>query len=383
MLTRLTVTVAALVLAGIQMSSGVERKDVYHVKPGPWGNLVAYPTILEPPDAWLWESLYNEYTTWRFSEFTIGEVRKSLIAMNLPEEWIDQMVEGSEWSQDPSGMVAYPPDDVVMALSQNDRSTLYGHLWSRGVNSKTLTIEGSRFEDLTNRDFDQPVIDLVNSLTYYRGNKRLFSDSPVVIKRFDSFPRKHAFIKALTRTQALVVRLQIDETTDIETVANYWAQGKSEKSMLPMLRSVQRAPNADSIDIVHLLPSLPRKYLNTYVRLEDVSFDNYPDCYWTVVNFSQAQPTGAATDYSSALHYFTDQFEEVNPPYMLGDVVVFFEEATDAFVHSAVLIADDIYYTKNGSTPVSPWILMREERMMSRYSDRLVYRRVYRAKADS
>jgi len=351
--------------------------------PGPWGKLQIYETILEPPSAWLWEALYDEYTTWGFAEATIDELAVNLKGLGLSEERIEEITTRTEWSKGTNGLIAYPPDDLVLSLSAEERAALYGYIYKTGLNKSTLTIEGSRFEDLAGRDFDQEVIDLVNSLTYFRGNKALFSDAPVVIKRFDSFERKHAFIKALTRTKGLVVRLQVDESTNLEEVANYWAQGRGEKAVLPLLKSVQRAPGSDSIDILHLLPALPRKYLNTYVRRDDVNFTVYPDCYWTVVNFSKAFPSGAAADFDLAKVYLSEELVEAAPPYRLGDVVVFFEETTDVFVHSAVYIADDIYYTKNGRTPVSPWILMPEDRMMRRYSDRLLYRKVYRTKPGS
>ncbi len=36
-------------------------------------------------------------------------------------------------------------------------------------------------------------------------------------------------------------------------------------------------------------------------------------------------------------------------------------------IHSAVYIADDILFTKNGSTVVSPWLFMKLDRLVAYY----------------
>ena len=50
----------------------------------------------------------------------------------------------------------------------------------------------------------------------------------------------------------------------------------------------------------------------------------------------------------------------------LGDVVLFVKEGEEA-IHSAVHIADDVVFTKNGNSSSQPWELMKLEDMKTFY----------------
>ena len=53
-------------------------------------------------------------------------------------------------------------------------------------------------------------------------------------------------------------------------------------------------------------------------------------------------------------------------PPLLGDLVFFHDEQGTVF-HSAVYIADNILFTKNGPTPTRPWVLMPLDQMLQFY----------------
>ena len=51
-------------------------------------------------------------------------------------------------------------------------------------------------------------------------------------------------------------------------------------------------------------------------------------------------------------------------------------------MHACVFIADDVYYTKNGTDPNQPWVLMRMKDMMTQYASGQPQEwRVYRRKS--
>jgi hypothetical protein len=52
--------------------------------------------------------------------------------------------------------------------------------------------------------------------------------------------------------------------------------------------------------------------------------------------------------------------------YAFGDVILFMASEKEA-IHSAVYLADDIVFTKNGSSERSPWILMKMENLTAYY----------------
>ena len=67
------------------------------------------------------------------------------------------------------------------------------------------------------------------------------------------------------------------------------------------------------------------------------------------------------------LHAYYDQVE---PPFQFGDVIALVAESGDAFelVHTAVHIADNIVFSKNGIGRNSPFALITLEEMMAKYA---------------
>lgn len=65
-----------------------------------------------------------------------------------------------------------------------------------------------------------------------------------------------------------------------------------------------------------------------------------------------------------------------------GDIIVLSDPQDGKIIHSAVYIAGDIVFTKNGMALQRPWILMRYNDMLSRYSmDFTPNTQVYRQKS--
>ena len=51
-------------------------------------------------------------------------------------------------------------------------------------------------------------------------------------------------------------------------------------------------------------------------------------------------------------------YHAIDKPQRLGDIVFLVNKNGDG-IHSAVFVADDIVFTKNGSNMAAPWIFMR------------------------
>jgi len=49
-----------------------------------------------------------------------------------------------------------------------------------------------------------------------------------------------------------------------------------------------------------------------------------------------------------------------------GDIVLFLDDSGNA-IHSAIYLADDIVFTKNGNNFAQPWMLMRLKDLSARY----------------
>jgi hypothetical protein len=68
-------------------------------------------------------------------------------------------------------------------------------------------------------------------------------------------------------------------------------------------------------------------------------------------------PDEKYTDEKVVKHTFETEYIHVVGRPTLGDIFVF-SRPDGRVIHSCVYIADDIVFTKNGSSSVMPWILM-------------------------
>lgn len=358
----------ALVIFPIAAKAGDEMGDgrVHQCKPGPWGTLEYYEIILEPPEnkMRIGDRLRSP-VLWDFPETSVAAVETKLKEMGFDRGRIAQLQRDQEWELQPSGTLVRPSWKFVEEMTLDQRKNVNTYLWDRGTEGVTFNIEGNDFWGLQNSGLPDSVLDRVKQLSYYHGPGLVFSDTPLILQ---SLPenQKNLFVKMMARTRALVLRLKIEEDSNLEELADYWTVNKLQKTSLPILRSIQSTPGVEWLDVAHLLPPVGRKYLYTYLQLEDAVYSDLPDCYWTAINFSRTTSSRRVLDVDDVGFYLNEDFEKVEPPYRFGDTIVL-ADAEMNFVHSYVYVADNIVYTKNGKSALYPWMLMREEDMLSRY----------------
>ena len=134
-----------------------------------------------------------------------------------------------------------------------------------------------------------------------------------------------------------------------------------------MLKSVAEAIGADYLDLIHLLPALPRKLLYSYPPLELAMHGRMPDCHWSSLNFFNYEPRKYYLDTRLAASHVLENFDTVEAPYRYGDLLFFLAGAEQSAFHSCVFIADDIVFTKNGDNAANPWILSHLEDLKQVY----------------
>ena len=76
------------------------------------------------------------------------------------------------------------------------------------------------------------------------------------------------------------------------------------------------------------------------------------------MNFFNSEPLERLAEPPLATAYTLENFVEVPKADQLGDVLFFMDRKTGNTFHSCVYIADDIVFTKNGRSRLSPWLLM-------------------------
>jgi len=108
-----------------------------------------------------------------------------------------------------------------------------------------------------------------------------------------------------------------------------------------------------------ILPNLPAAEIYDYPDIIDNPLDGPPvnrDCAWTSLNFFLDQPNPNFGKMQYVQKELEENYRPLDGKPRYGDLVVV-ARPDGYMVHVAIYIADDIWFTKNGSTLVHPWML--------------------------
>ncbi len=350
--------------------SEVSRRIQSHK--GPWGDLRIVRIVTEPPEGSLEGYSVYPRPVWSFKNYTAAQFERLIVAAKLSLEQRAEIGRAARWDASGVGCAVMPPDDFVMNLSPESRAVLYNALSAFPEN--VLQYEPFRFradladEWFANSGVPKETVALVRRLSYVRGKTLLFCDPHLVLPGLPSELDRVRLLKTLARQSTLMVQLHITPDTDIASLAAYWgAQENRVKNIKPLLESVARIPGGFDIDVSHLLPRFARKRIYTYPSGEGDKGEAVYDCHWNSMNFWNDPPDDRFADNAYVIKMLKSDYEPVLDNFKLGDVVLFMKSDTDA-IHSAVYVADDIVFTKNGASAHSPWILMLMDTLVAHYA---------------
>jgi hypothetical protein len=222
---------------------------------------------------------------------------------------------------------------------------------------------------------------LIEPLVYRDGEIMHFADAEIVHTKITDKAELQRLAKVLLRQPTVLVRLAVDQSSQITDLAQYWGRGGRSTDVRPLLESVAGAGSAGEIDIVHLLPAFARNRLYRYPKLTtgDLIKPALANCLWTALNFFAQEPEDNYLDLNTALSTLRRDYYIVESNYQLGDVIALLDAEGDLF-HIVVYLADDLVFTKNGTSPVAPWTIMPLQRVKDYYRNlsdnpRLIYHR--------
>lgn len=346
---------------------------LHDCRPGPWGHLEYYETYLEAP-APIVESMPipSRRTLWRFPKLTMDDVWDLLKKVGLPEDIMRELEDNAGWFVSEAATHVLPTEKVLTHLTPEHRRQIYATLgqWRENPFQRNpiLINPGDEREWLKRADLPADIVDLVERVSYPYGEETAFSDVPLILSKMSNRAQERRFLKAITRTRSLIVRICLDGSQDLGEVANYWSLGSQFKDSQPLLGSVARHPEVDRLDIAHLLPPIPRKHLYTFPAFPSGYSGRYPDSFWTVFNFFEFWPTEIPEDGDEIDERLRSGFRQVESASRYGDVIVFRDPGTKRPLHGCVFIADEIVYTKNGASVLRPWILTRLPDLLRHWS---------------
>ncbi|MGA0854058.1 MAG: hypothetical protein ACO3RK_04500 [Luteolibacter sp.] len=330
----------------------------------PWGELVIQDIEIEQPDEYVsFEVTTNRQTRWTFNGVGIDRVRALLAECGLSESLISASLQANRVQSNATALIVMPTDEAVMALSSSGRSKLYSYLaqWPENrymVNAYHFV--PSRLDDLLEMGGISPTArDQIKKLMYERAGHFYFSDPEIVLRGLTDASERQRLLRVLTSQRGVLARLKVNNDSNIDALLGYWGNipGVNSKDLRPLMESLRKEPEGGTMSLLYLLPPFARERLYTFPQ-SDQAEETAGDCHWSALNFFNATPDNRLRDSAFASQHIKEQYFPIGQPSRYGDLIFITNQAGQV-IHSAVYIADDICFTKNGVNFAQPWILMR------------------------
>jgi hypothetical protein len=357
----------------VSTSTNLDSLDVEETNQPSSGQLVVREIELEQPEEYVaYETTTNRAETWTFENMTPEEVRAAMQSSGVAEDEIQRALSSPMMSSENGNVVVTPDDGLIFSLDPQTRSKLYNVLARFNENEfmrfpfvfRTNTFE-ERFGDgkLKNETFAS-----LKKLVYRRGDIDCFSDLDVLLKNISDDDERLRFVKALSRQNALLVGIRVWPDTDIDKIIQYWSRPTGVRLIdtRPLLESLQRHPGGGAAGILYFLPPFARERLYTY-PLPSKLGDPAIDCHWSTMNFFNETPDNRFSDVKFIGAYISTNYYQIAKPTAYGDIILLMDDKNEA-IHSAVYLADDIVFTKNGNNFAQPWMLMRLKDLEAEYT---------------
>ena len=193
------------------------------------------------------------------------------------------------------------------------------------------------------------------------------SDYELLLQKIPTIERRVAMAKALSRQHAVFAALAVNADTDIDKIAAYWGNIPNVRfvDIRPLLEALKALPEGGNLSLFYLLPKFARDRLYTY-PLPPHPGDPILDCHWTTFNFSNETPDNRFNDPTYAVQYISQNYYQISAPSMYGDVLLLMNDKNE-IKHSAMFLADDLVFTKNGNNYRQPWMLMHIPDLLATY----------------
>lgn len=350
--------------------------------PGPWGELAITPVVVSPPVEYVSTDLGDPGPAeWWFPASTMAEVESFLAASGLAAEDARRLRAAARAEPRIRGVLIRPDPEVVRGLSPDVRGRIYSQLARSAYNgdqAQSYRFLGSSIDAwLSGSPISAATRRLVEPLVYRDGRFLHFADLDLLRSAIADDAEMRRLRKTLYRQSTVLVRLSIDDEAEVRPLAEYWGRGGRRTDLQPLLESIAGAGADRSIDIVHLLPEFARDHMYRYPRITAADLDRpiIANCLWTALNFFSDEPDDRYLDVTTALNTLKNDYYLVEDQFQLGDIAAFLDEEGDIF-HVVVYLADDLVFSKNGTTPMSPWTIMSVDDVKGYYRSRSAHPRL-------
>lgn len=355
----------------ITVTSDGKDKGVV-VRSGPWGELLERNILLQRPAEYLTDEVAHPPSEWwAFSGLAPADARASLVQAGLGEAQATEVIASGHVVADSGGTRLEPSAEFVLAIGAETRRRLYVALAGRHVNPYIdypyIFPRDSLESVYTDARLNPEDIAMLKRLIYPNGGSEQLSDYQLLLARIPTLDRRSAMASALSRQYAVLGRLYVKPDSDIDKIAAYWGHvpGVRFTDTRPLLESLKQLPEGGSISLLYFLPRFARERLYTF-PLPSRDGDPLMDCHWSTFNFSNEVTDDRFNDPQFVSRAIRENYYAIGSPTRFGDIVLLVDEAQH-MKHSAVHVADDVVFTKNGNNASQPWMLMHLPDLLATY----------------
>jgi len=149
----------------------------------------------------------------------------------------------------------------------------------------------------------------------------VFSDLQALFAEAKNDVELRRLLKLATRVRTLLARVKVTPQTDFNELYGYWSDQRRARDIRPFLESIAERPAEASLDLIHLLPRSPRRYLYSYPTIDLAARGRLPDYHWTSLNFFNLVPQSFYLDTRLASPHVVANYNLVPEPYTFGEVL--------------------------------------------------------------
>lgn len=370
------VAVALVALVATRSVHAVSSPDLDRLvqRPvGPWGELEYTRIAIEPPEEYLDAQSAGQYQPerWVFEGHNRDQVKALFDNADLTAAEKECLLNKAKWEETPEAVTVCPDKDTVLGLSSKSREIIYSVLACYRPNLHQTQpfafrpeLLGERFEK---SGLNEQTIAGFKRLLYPEGHALFFADATVYMSTIQDNAERMRFYRTVSRRVTLLAKLKVTPESNIDQLEKYWDYDGRHKDLRALFESLARVPGGCRIDIVHLLSPFARKRIYTFPPPSDDPLAARRDCHWSALNFFNDPPDDRFCDPQTVKQTLENDYDKVEGEHKLGDVIVLFHPGGET-VHSAVYLADDLVFTKNGGAKTQPWVYMRLNDMLEYYN---------------
>lgn len=361
-----------LLCGGVTPAARQQAAGVIPGHPGPWGVLGATPISIAAPDELLPVRVVEaKPVVWFWDGCSSADVARFMTSVGVTAGQLEQVLQPARLTVRKNGTECRPAKEAVMALAPRVRVEIYKRLALSTENRDDfIYIPSTAVEGLFHRyGMSDATMALVKNWSCIYGRYTVIFELPCILSSIPVYEEKVRFMKAMSHQPTYLLHLQVSPASDINALVRYWGKASWSTDVKSFLESVAAVPGGCWLDIMELLPPMPTSLLYTYPVPQNPLKGPVliHDCHWTAFNFFRDPPDDRFSNAEYVFERLKEDYFPVHADPRYGDLLLL-TKPDGSIIHSAIFLADDYVYSKNGDTEMHPWLISTIADLLDQYS---------------